>query len=368
MSLRKNYNHSYMMATVRFLFFPAIFSFVFYLQSCDGEDPKPAGKYESGAVIVNEGGFGSANGTLTYYDVSTGGVEQNIFRNAVGDFAGDVVQSITFSEDKGYVVINGDNKIEIVNGNTFENLGTIADVGLDKPRYVEVIGDKAYISAWGPYGDGGFSLVDSYVLVVDLNNNTVIKKIETEEGTENLLYGGKYLFASNYNFGASNSVAVIDPADNTLVKHIQLAPGPAGSVLDANGKLWVICAGDFGSSNGRLFRINPVTLDVEGSVELNVNPDVDLGITPDKQELIYSTGKDVYKISISATVAPASELFKAADVVYNYALGVDPDTGNIWIADALNFTAEGRVYVYSNSGTLINSFTAGIGPTQLVFK
>jgi DNA-binding beta-propeller fold protein YncE len=338
-----------------------------FLQSCDDE-PKPKGKYESGAIIVNEGGFGSANGTLTYFDVATGSVEQNIFRNEGGAFAGDVVQSVTFSGEKGYVVINGDNKVEIVNGNTLERLETIESSDLDKPRYVEVIGDKAYISVWGPYEDGGYALIDSYVLVVDLTNNTVIKKIETDEGTENLLFGGTYLFASNHNFGGSNSVAVIDPTSNTLVKHIELTSGPAGSVLDANGKLWVICTGDFGASNGQLFRIHPSTLAVEESIDLNVNPDMDLAITPDKSNLIYSVGTSIYSIPISATVAPTDELFEATDVVFNYAMGVDPDSGNIWIADALNFATEGKVYVYTSSGAPVTSINAGISPTQVVFK
>ncbi len=342
-------------------------SLFFLLQSCE-DDAAPKGKYDEGAIVVNEGGFGSANGTLTFFDEASGQIDQNIFRNEGGDFAGDVVQSIAFSGDKGYVVINGDNKVEIVNGNTFEHLESIESSDLDKPRYVEVIDGKAYISVWGPYEEGGFSLIDSYVLVVDLNTNSVIKKIETDEGTENLLFGGKYLFASNHNFGGSNSVAVIDPTTNSLVKHIELASGPAGSVLDSNGKLWVICTGDFGAANGQLFRIHPETLEVEESIELNVNPDVDLGITPDKSKLIYSVGSSIYSISISATLAPVDKLFEAEDVVYNYAMNVDPDSGNIWIADALNFSTEGKVYVYTNSGVPVTSFNAGISPTQVVFK
>jgi YVTN family beta-propeller protein len=201
-----------------------------------------------------------------------------------------------------------------------------------------------------------------------LNTNTVIKKIETDEGTDNLLFGGKYLFASNHNFGGSNSVAVIDPTTNSLVKHIELASGPAGSVLDSNGKLWVICTGDFGAANGQLFRIHPETLEVEKSIDLNVNPDADLGITPDKSNLIYSVGSSIYSISILATVAPVDKLFEAEDVVYNYAVNVDPDNGTIWIADALNFSTEGKVYVYTHSGVPVTSFNAGISPTQVMFK
>ncbi|MBA4057149.1 MAG: hypothetical protein C0490_20720 [Marivirga sp.] len=342
--------------------------FVIFIISCDDDDSGPKGKYEDGALVINEGGFGAANGTITYYNVVSGEVEQNIFRNATGDFAGDVVQSITFKDEKGYVVINGDNKIEIINGNTFESLGTIENEAIDKPRYIEVINNRAYVSVWGPYEDGGYSLIDSYVLVIDLSNNTVIKKIQTDEGTDNLIQAGNYLFASNNNFGASNSLAVIDPTNNTLVDQITLASGPAGLATDVNGKLWVICGGDYGSSNGQLFRINTSTLVVEETIDLNVSPDGDLAVTPDKRNLIYSSGKNVYRIAITSTDAPTEPLFEADEVVTNYALAVDPDNGDIWLGDALNYTSAGKVYIYNASGDFKSSFDAGISPTQFVFK
>lgn len=344
-----------------------LLAFVFIASACDDES-NPKGKYESGVFIVNEGGFGSANGTITHYDPVSGDTEQNIFRNASGEFAGDVVQSFTFADDNGYIVINGDNKIEIVNGNTFESQGTIEDIAIDKPRYLEVIGNKAYVTVWGPYEDGGFSLIDSYVLVIDLTNNSVLKKIQTDEGTDNLIRAGNYLFASNNNFGASNTVAVIDPSNNTLVDQITVASGPAGLTTDADGKVWVICTGDFGASNGGLFRINPSTLDVEESIDLDINPDADLAITPDKKNLIYTSGKSVYRFSVTSTDAPAEPFFEAGDVVSTYALGVDPASGDIWIGDALNYATEGKVYIYSSTGEFKTSFTAGISPTQFVFK
>jgi len=345
-----------------------VFCISILLYGCAHEDATPKGRYESGAVIVNEGGFGSSNGTLSFYPLNAGVVEQNIFRNGQGDFAGDVVQSIAFHGGKGYIVINGDNKVEIVDSNTFESIGTITNEVLDKPRYIEVINNNAYISVWGPYENGGFSLVDSYVLVIDLMTNEVIKKIETDEGTEQLLRAGNYLFASNYNYGASTTVAVIDPADNTLVDQLEVGSGPAGLVIDANGKVWVLCTGDFGSSNGMLVRINPSMLTVEESIPLHINPDVDLAITPDGSSLVYTGGINVYSMPISSTVAPDSPLFIASDVVSNYALGVDPTTGDIWIGDALNFVSAGKVFVYDAMGNAKTSFVAGIGPTQFMFK
>ena len=335
--------------------------------SCDDDDNGPKGKYEHGALIVNEGNFTQANGTVTYYNASSGEPEQNIYRTVTG-FAGSVAQSLFINNDRGYLVLNGDNKIEIVNPNTFESNGTLTGPDFDKPRYVEIADNKAYISMWGPYEEGGYSLIDSYVLVVDLNTNSTIKKIQTDEGTENLLVAGDFLFASNYNFGGSHTVSVIKTQDNSLVDEIEVGSGPSGLVKDANDKVWVICTGDYGASNGQLIRINPETLVVEKTIDLNLNPDADLAISSDKNSIIYSSATDIYSIAINAESAPSAPLFTADAVVTNYALGVDPDLGDIWIGDALDYTSAGKVYIYTSSGSLKTSFETGIAPGQFAFK
>ncbi len=347
-------------------FFLSVFFSALFFAGCK-DDPKPRGQYEEGVFIVNEGAFGSGNGTITHYNSTLGEAEQNIFVNAVGEFAGDVVQSLTFNEGKAYLVVNGDNKIEIVKANTFEAIQTITHADLDKPRYVEVIKDKAYISVWGAY-DEFFSLVDSYILVYDLNSNTVVKTIDTDEGTENFLYNGQRLFASNYNYGSSSTVSVIDPTNNSLVDHIELAAGPAGMVTDVDGKLWVVCVGGWGAENGQLFRINPETLIIEDEITITGVPGIDIATTPDKQNIIYSVGTTVFSIAITATAEPAEPLFDAEDVISVYSLNVDQVNGDIWIGDAPSFSSAGKVYIYSPDGASGNSFDAGIAPTQIVFK
>ena len=164
--------------------------------SCSDED-KALKEYHEGAFVVNEGAFQAGNGTITYYNEALESAAQNIFINPEGDFAGDVAQSLTFHGDEAYIVINGDSKIEIADAVTFKSMRTITSGALDKPRYVEIIDNKAYISVWGAY-DEFFSLVDSYVLVYDLESKEVIKTIDTDEGTENLLYNGETLFACKF--------------------------------------------------------------------------------------------------------------------------------------------------------------------------
>ena len=158
---------------------------VLFFQSCDSDDDGAA-EYDEGVLIVNEGGFGAGNGTVTHIDDESGKVTQNIFKASEG-FAGDVLQSLTVKNEKAYLVLNGDNKIEVADESSFRGQGTITAPALDKPRYIEVIGDKAFISVWGPY-DENFSLIDSYVLVVDAQTLQAIDTIDTHEGVENLLF------------------------------------------------------------------------------------------------------------------------------------------------------------------------------------
>src|SRR5262249_25864428 len=155
------------------------------------------------------------------------------------------------------------------------------------------------------------------------NAQSVVKKINTDEGTENLLYDGHRLFASNYNFGASFSVSAIDPVANTLIKNIDVAGGPAGMVTDVNGKLWVVCVGAWDATEGHLYKINAETLEVEREIMITGVPGIDIAVTPDKTNIIYSVGKSVFSLPIASAEAPTEPLFEAADVTTLNALNVD---------------------------------------------
>jgi YVTN family beta-propeller protein len=353
-----------MKTKLKFFSLVALTSALLFLSACDKDKDPVKGDYQTGVLIVNEGNFSSSDGDITYYNASSGLQDQAIYNKVNGAFAGKVLQSVTLDGDIGLLVLNGDNKIEIVNSNTFKTVNTFTDQKLVAPRYAEPINGKVYISVWGPY-DANFSLVDSYVLVMDFKTMQVVTTIDTDEGTENLFYNGKYLFASNYNYGASNTVAVIDPSTNTVVKNIELAAGPSGIVADANNKIWVITSSGV---DGKLFRINPTTFAIEQTISLTENPGGDLAVSSDKKSLYYSVGNDIYKISIDATSAPTTAWVHSTDIVSLYALGADPKTGEVYAGDALNFATAGFVYVYNPDGSFKVKLNAGIDPTQFVFR
>jgi hypothetical protein len=335
---------------------------LFFLQSCDKTiDPLAKGAYQSGVLIVNEGNFSASTGDVTYYNSSTNLLEQTIFKKVNGAFAGKVLQSITVDGDNGYLVLNGDNKIEIVDINTFKRKNTFTNPKLINPRYLKVINGKAYISVWGSY-DANFSLVDSYVMVVDVNTLKVVTSIDTDEGVENLVYDGKYLYVSKNGFSVSHSISVIDPSTDRLVKEVDITKEPRGMALDVNNKLWTI-------TSDSLVQINPSTLMIERTIQLgSAAANSDLTISSDKKSLIYSVGKSIYKVSINATVPPTTPFFTVSNLVTFYGLGVDPKTSEVYIGDALDYASEGDVYIYNADGSFKKKIKAGIDPTNFVFR
>lgn len=352
-----------MKVALKFVCVVLVITSLFFLQSCEKTADPVKGDYQTGVLIVNEGAFGSANGDITFYNPALDVTEENVFKKLNGSFAGDVLQSVSIEGDDGYLVLNGSSKIELVDINTMKRKNTFANVKLNSPRYLKVVNGKAYITVWGSF-DANFSLVDSYVLVVDTKTLAVVATIDTDEGVENILYNGKYLFVSKNGFSGSNMLSVIDPSTNELVIQTTLPGEPQGMVLDANGKLWTITTG----VNSKLIRISSTTFGIEQIIEIGANAGGDLALSADKKNLIYSLGNSIYKMNVNTSSKPASPLFLAADVVNLSALDVDPKTDIVYVGDALNFSSAGNVYLYNADGSFKKKVEVGIVPTYFVFR
>lgn len=343
-------------------------SAVLVFQRCSDDDEQRVRQpFDAGVLVANEGGFQKVNASVTFYNIEKDSATQNIFRNAAGEFAGDVLQSVTLSGEHAYLVLNGSNAVEMVNAGTFEREVTLTDKLIEMPQYMSVINGKAYISVWGPY-DANYDLVGSYIVIADAETLTISDTINTEKGIGNLLYNGKYLFAANYYFGSGTSLSVIDPSKKEIVKNITVAGGPSGMVLDANKKLWLVSRGGWGSVDSYVYRINPNTFAIEFEHHINAQAGFDLAVSPDGRQVYYSVGSDIYRIAQDATTAPETSFFTAEDVQDLGALGVNPANGDIYVGDARAFLTDGEVYVYTATGALKTSFGAGVGPGQFIFR
>lgn len=332
------------------------------LESCSDDDNGPKGAFETGVFVVNEGNFQSANASISHFDPSTGNVMNNIYATSNSNAVlGDVAQSIFVSADVAYISVNNSNKMEVVNANTFEEITTI-DALL--PRYFISSGSKGYLTEWVSFGQTG------QVSVIDLNSNTISSTITTDFGAEGMIISNDRLFVSN-NFAAN--VSVIDLSTEQVVASINVNNGPGQFELDANGDIWLICAGGFDPNDfsplndGALYKIDPIDYDFT-VIELERNVASKIAMNRSKDAVYYYSGQNLYKVGIKATSKPSNSFISESQAIGFYGLGVDPETDIIYLGDSKAFQANGTVFRYNADGTSIDNFTVGIAPNGFVFR
>lgn len=341
-----------------------------FFTSCSNDETTtpvelPLGSYDNGALILNQGNFGTPNSTLSYVSNDLGKFQHDIFEIVNPDETlGDTGQDLGFYGNKAYIVVNNSNKIEVVNRYTMKHIASIT-LGLSNPRYIAFYNGKGYVTNWG---DGG-SNTDDFVAVINLNTNTVSSTIPVAEGPERIVAENNKLYVAHkggYNFG--NTVSVINPVNNAVTP-ITVGDVP-NSLVENSGKLYVLCEGKPSWSGtetgGKLVEINLAN---------NMTSSIDFASTShpsnlviDNSLLYYTEGADIYKMNLTATTLPTAALFSTTDQgvygVYSFAV----KNSKIYVGDAVDYSSNGKVYIYSLTGTLKKEYTVGVIPAGFYFN
>ena len=350
----------------------AFVSAMFLFQSCQN-DPDPVVKTgESGFFVVNEGGFGNSNSSLSFYDRKTNEVTNNVFATKNGRPLGDQAQSMTVFEGKGYIVVQNSSKVEVISVDDFSSVATISE-GVPSPRYfLGISATKAYVSDWGADGLTGT------VKVIDLSTNTVSKSIATGKGANRMLKVGALVYVANAGgYGTDNTVKVIDTGTDAVIASVTTGDNPNSLQKDNDGNIWVASDGnevykpDFSideskSTKGSISKITSSNTEAKRFTvdQVSYSGPANLGISPEGTQIYYTFEGALYSMSTTATALPSAP-FKTKDY---YGLSVDPFNGNIIGCNAVNFSSAGTIDVYDATGTLLNTFTVGIAPNGCAFK
>lgn len=331
--------------------------------SCENDENDDQINIE-GIYVVNEGNFNNNNGSITLFNPDEQKTVQNYFSNNNEWSLGDVVQDLSFYEDKGFIVVNNSQKVEVVKKETFESIGVIE--GLSYPRqFLGIDDNKGYItngsSATGANGN---------VLVIDMSDYAVIDTIEVGKGPESMVkYENSVYVANSGGYSADNTVSVINTDNDEVTKTIDVKDIPTDIIKDDNDNLWVYCKGlgswqDGGPTNSHLVKIN--TSD-------NSTTDFDIGkVTsygnylmaagPDNESIYYTGADGIYKIKISANSVPETPFIETIP----YGLDVNPENGNIYCM--VSGESSGYAIRYDNESNLIDSTKVGISPNAAVFE
>lgn len=306
-----------------------------------------------GVFIINEGNFSWGNGSISFYNPKKKYVENNIFKKKNSRPLGDVVQSMTVINQKGYIVVNNSQKIEVVNINDFKSINTI--YGLNSPRYIlPVSNDKLYVT----------DLYDNAISIIDISTNSIIKKIKTSGWTENLLASNNKVYVCNVKKG---NLLIINPYTDTIQDSITLSAGAKYIVKDSTGYLWVLCDGDLGTDYPALYKITPVYDTIVNKLsfpDINSSPS-NLCINKFGNKLFY-LNNDVFAMDIFSNQLPLVPVINNNNKLF-YALGIDPTNDDIYVSDAVDYVQEGIILRYDKNYTLLDSFKVGIIPGAFVF-
>lgn len=327
-------------------------------------------KTSSGLFVLNEGNFTYDNASLTYYDIHTKEVINEAFFKTNALPLGDVAQSMIIKDSLGFIVINNSGKVVIININTFKVVGKIT--GLTSPRYIHFVNDsKGYITdlyakAITIFNPQTFAITGN----ISVNNNDPSLY---QHPTEQLVQVGKYVFTNCWSF--DNKVLVIDSENDQVVDSIEVAKQPNSMVLDKDQNLWVLCDGGmegspYGKEVATLLRINTASRKIEQRIPFSLSDSPGSLTINGSGDTLYFINQNVYRMPISGS-APQ----KIITSPYNsnepggfYSIGIDPNSSEIYVADAVDYIQAGYVYRFSSIAEPIDTFKTGIIPGAFCFK
>lgn len=320
---------------------------------------------EGGLFITNEGNFQYGNASLSYYDPKSHKVENEVFYRANAMKLGDVAQSITIYDNKAWVVVNNSHIIFAIDCNTFREVGRIT--GLTSPRYIHFISDeKAYVT----------QIWDNRIFIVNPKTFRVTGHITCPDmllesgSTEQMVQYGKYLYVNCWAY--QNRIVKIDTTTDSIVGELEVGVQPSSLVLDCNNKLWTLCDGGYADSpygyeTPALYRIDAETFSLEAMFEFKSgNRPSELQLDGKKRNL-YWLNDDVWKMAVDDSALPQKPFLPYRDTIY-YGLTIDPTTGEVYVADAIDYQQQGLIYRYSAEGELIDEFYVGIIPGAFCWR
>ena len=329
------------------------------------DDTTDFDNHSPGLFIICEGNFQYGNATLSFYNPASEEVQNEIFFRANGMKLGDVAQSRTIYDNKGWIVVNNSHVIFAIDTDTYTEIGRIEN--LTSPRYIHFISDhKAYVS----------QIWDNRIYIVDPSTYSVTGYITVPDmavstaSTEQMVQVGKYIFCNCWSY--QNSIIKIDTETDEVVDRLSIGIQPNSLVVDKYNHLWTITDGGYENS--------PIGYEVPALYCIDADSfrvlkafNFSLGDAPSEIQIngegdtLYWINDDIWKMPVDAEYLPAEPFIPFRKTKF-YGLTVNPVSEEVYVADAIDYSQQGMIYRYSHEGLLLDSFYVGVTPGAFCWK
>ncbi|MDX1545425.1 MAG: hypothetical protein R3247_00465 [Rhodothermales bacterium] len=344
---------------------PLLLALLLAATGCDTAETTIEATPADGVFVANQGNFSDNNGSVTLYLPETG---QTL---TVLDDVGTLVQSLTLTDDRAYVLSNTADAVEILDMDLepTERIGRIS--GVPSPRYLaEVAPNKAYVS----------NLFAGTVTVVDLGARRVTGTIPVGANPEDIAVIDGRAYVANSGFGAGTTLTVIDVATDAATGTVDVGcDGPRHLEADREGELWVVCTGktvyndDFTEiieqTHGAVVVLDGAT----GAGVARFALGAQAGAASFGQDLFYAPASgDLFAVQgtgllvfDAATNTAAGRIDLAGEAPIG-GVAYDAAAGRLYVARIPDFTTAGFVTLHDRSGAEIGRFPAGVAPGHIV--
>jgi len=317
----------------------------------------PAGAL-AGLYILNQG-FNGPNSTLTYYDFTTKALIPDQFSVVNGQGLGNNANDIEIYGSKMYITVDKSGIVDVVDPKTAKLIKQVIfqnpDLSSMEPRSIAFYKGSAYVT-----------LYSGNVAVMDTATFTVSKYIPVGRDPEQLVVANNKLYVANsggLDFpNYDNTVSIIDLSSLTVTKTLTVVINPQIITADANGNVYVISSGNYGSIPSNLAIID----DNADLIKSQSNFDATaFTVQGDNAYFITSAGNVGVYSTKTQTITASNFITDGTKITSPYTLTANAITGEVFVTDAVDYTSNGLLYAFDKTGKKEYSFTVGINPGKI---
>lgn len=333
----------------------------------------------TGLWLLNEGNMGSNKASLDYFDYKRGKFYLNVFSAINPKITlglGDTGNDVQIYNGMVYAVINGSNLLEIIDAESGRHRASVA---VDAPRNIAFAGNYAYVSSYSACKPGDAKKYRGSVWKINLATYAVEGKVEAGYQPEGIACADGKVFVANsggYNYpDYDHTLNVIDPNTLEVEKTLDFGLNLGRVAYDGRDGLYVVSSGNYADVGSKIYKVNTATATLCDSIATAVSS---IAVAGDSLYILgveykAPTWEAASSFALYNTRTRAMEsggfITDGTDsrIVMPYCVAVNPDNGDIMVADARDFKSPGQLLCYNRAGKLQWTATTGLIPGHIAF-